>query len=195
MFDARRWPAPKLPQVEVTDALLDTWLSEHPTHPDLLEMKIRRRVSEQPEVNETTRELLKAYAAARPVDPYPDRALAMAARERGKPEQALQHLRRLDLLEESDPAYALELARLLRATGDVAGASASVEKAVRINGYDPAARELAAAIAIEAGRLDTALRHLHALQRLEPDQPRHAERVKRLQQRMQTTTPAAPTPR
>jgi Flp pilus assembly protein TadD len=191
-FDAKRWPAPKLPQVKVTDALLDGWLSEHPEHPDLLEMKIRRRLAEQPEVNETTRELLKAYAAARPVDPYPDRVLAAAARASGKPEDGLPNLRRLDLLEESDPSYALELARLLRAAGDTAGASASVEKAVRIDGYDPAARELAAAIAIEAGRMDVALRHLHALQRLEPDQPRHAERVKRLEQRMQKSAPPSP---
>jgi len=170
-----RWPEPKVPPVTVTDAMLDRWLSLHPDHPDLLEMKIRRRLKEQPEINETTRALLDAYAKARPVDPMPDRTLA-AARD----PSTLDRLRRLDDLEERDPSYALELARLLRARKDLAGALARVEKASRIDGYDPATRELAAAIAIEAGRLEVALRHLQALERLEPDQPRHAERVKRL---------------
>jgi cytochrome c-type biogenesis protein CcmH/NrfG len=56
-----------------------------------------------------------------------------------------------------------------------------VEKAVRIDGYDPSSRELAAAIAIEHGRLDEALRHVRALERLEPDQPLHAERARRIE--------------
>ena len=183
-----RWPKAKMPKVEITDALLDRWLSEHPDQPDLLELKIRRRLKEQPEVNATTRALLDAYRKARPVDPMPDRTLAAAATGA----DAITHLRRLDDLEERDPAYALELARLLRAQGDLAGALGRAEKAARIDGYDPATRELAAAIAIEAGRFDAALRHLQALERLEPDQPRHAERVKRLRELMQrAAAPAA----
>ena len=183
-----RWPKAKLPKVEITDALLDRWLSEHPDQPDLLELKIRRRLKEQPEVNETTRALLDAYAKARPVDPLPDRLLA--AGERGP--AAVAHLRRLDDLEERDPAYALELARLLRAQGDRPGALARAEKAARIDGYDPATRELAAAIAIEAGQLDAAVRHLRALTLLEPDESRHAERMKRLRQMMERGASGAP---
>ncbi|MFM7809680.1 MAG: tetratricopeptide repeat protein, partial [Planctomycetota bacterium] len=159
-----------------------------PDQPDLLELKIRRRLKEQPEVNETTRALLDAYAKARPVDPLPDRLLA--AGERGP--DAAPHLRRLDDLEERDPAYALELARLLRAQGDRPGALARAEKAARIDGYDPATRELAAAIAIEAGQFDAAVRHLRALTLLEPDQPRHAERMKRLRQMMERGANGAP---
>ena len=173
---AARWPAPKLPAVEVTDARLDAWLSQHPDHPDLLEIKLRRRMEAQPELNETTRALLDAYARARPVDPLPDRLLARV----GGP-GAVAHLRRLDALEERNPAYALELARLLRAQGDLPAALACVEKAARIDGYDPATRELAAAIALEAGRPGDALRHVQALQLLEPEQPRHAERRRKLE--------------
>ena len=189
---SRGWPEPKLPKLEITDAMLDRWLSEHPDHPDLLEMKIRRRLGEQPEVNETSRALLDAYARARPVDPMPDRLLVRAHRDRGTPHEAIEGLWRLDKLEERDPAYALELARLLRARGDLDGALRSAGKAARIDGYDPSTRELAAAIAVEAGRLDEALRHVRALERLEPDRPVHAERARRIEARMQVPSATVP---
>lgn len=64
-------------------------------------------------------------------------------------------------------------------------------KAARIDGYDPATRELAAAIAIEAGQLSEAMRHLQALRRLEPEVTRHAERIERLQRMID----AKPSPR
>jgi len=72
------------------------------------------------------------------------------------------------------------------------GAMRSAEKATRIDGYDPTTRELAAAIAIEAGELSTAMRHLEALQRLEPGQARHAQRIERLRSLMdQAAAPAS----
>ncbi|MFM7808434.1 MAG: tetratricopeptide repeat protein, partial [Planctomycetota bacterium] len=72
----------------------------------------------------------------------------------------------------------------LRQQGDTASALQSATKASRIDGYDPSTRELAAAIAIEAGRLDEALRHVRALERLEPDRPIHAERARRIEARL-----------
>ena len=189
---ADRWPAAKLPAVHISDALLDGWLAEQPTHPDLLELKIRRRMKEQGGLNATTRELLAAYAKARPVDPWPDLLLAAAARSEGHPEQALTHLQRLDALEERDPAYAIELAGLFRAAGRLPEATRSVEKAARMDGYDPATQELAAAIAVEAGDLPTAMRHLRALQRLEPDVARHAQRIERLQRMIDAGPAPAP---
>jgi hypothetical protein len=68
-----------------------------------------------------------------------------------------------------------------------------VTKASRIDGYDPSTRELAASIAIEAGRLDEALRHVRALERLEPDRPIHAERARRIEARM--TPPSVTVPK
>ncbi|MFZ4722858.1 MAG: peptidase MA family metallohydrolase [Phycisphaerales bacterium] len=189
---ARDWPELRLPRFEITDEILDRWLSEHPEHPDLLELKIRRRLEDQPELNETSRALLRAYALARPVDPMPDRLLARAQRGQGAPADALASLRRLDLLEERDPAYALEIARLLRQQGDAASAMQAATKASRIDGYDPSTRELAAAIAIEAGRLDEALRHVRALERLEPDRPVHAERARRIEARMLAPSDTVP---
>ena len=188
---ASRWPPAKLPAVRIPDETIDAWLADAPDHPDLLELKIRRRLKDQAELNATTRELLAAYARARPVDPWPDVLLAAAARDAGRPEDALTHLQRLDALEERNPAYALELARLLRGAGRLEEALRSVAKAARIDGYDPATRELAAAIAIEAGQLSEAMRHLQALRRLEPEVSRHAERVERLQRMID----AKPSPR
>ena len=181
-LQAARWPAAKLPAVRIPDAMIDGWLSERPSHPDLLEMRIRRRLKDQPELNETTRGFLEQYRDARPVDPWPDQLLAAAARTAGDFRAALPHLQRLDALEERDPAYALEIARLEREAGQTRQALQSVEKAARIDGYDPATRELAAAIAIEAGELATAMRHLRALRLLEPEVQRHVERIERLQQ-------------
>ncbi len=177
---ASKWPAPRLPAARISDEMLDAWLSEHPGHPDLLELKIRRRLKDQPELNMATLELLTAYGKSRPVDPWPDQ-LQAAARSSSSGGSALEHLRRLDALEERDPAYALEIARLLRADQRPAEALAAVEKAARIDGYDPATRELAAAIAIEAGELSVAMRHLKALRVLEPEVDRHVERIDRLQ--------------
>ena len=183
-LEGSRWPAARLPAVQISDEQLDAWLAEHPDHPDLLELKVRRRLAAQPQINDTTRAWLASYAKARPVDPMPDRELAAWLVSQGRADEALPNLQRLDAMEERDPAYAIEVARILRARGDTAGAMRSAEKAARVDGYDPATRELAAAIAIEAGELPTAMRHLEALQRLEPGQARHARRIERLRSLM-----------
>jgi predicted Zn-dependent protease len=122
----------------------------------------------------------------------PDRELAAWLVSQGRADEALPNLQRLDAMEERDPAYAIEVARILRSRGDAVGAMRSAEKAARVDGYDPATRELAAAIAIEAGELPTAMRHLEALQRLEPGQARHAQRIERLRSLMdQAAAPAS----
>jgi len=51
---------------------------------------------------------------------------------------------------------------------------------VRIDPYDATLRELAAATAIESGRLEDARFHLRALTLIEPDRPQHALRLERL---------------
>jgi len=77
-------------------------------------------------------------------------------------------------------SYALELARLHREAGRPGEALESIAKAARINGYKAVTRELAAAIAIEAGRLDLAKLHLEALLLLEPDREIHHRRLEAL---------------
>ncbi len=177
---AARWPKVKKPAVDLTDEIIDQWLVEYPDQPDLLELKLRRRLKEQPEVDGIATTLLDAYAKARPVDPYPHRVYARGNLNSGDQQAAITHLKTLDLLEEQDPSYALELARLYRLQNNLTGARASVEKAARINPFDAATREFAATLAIEDGDLQRARLHLAALTKLEPDQKRHALRLEKL---------------
>ena len=139
--------------------------------------------------------LLQAYAKARPVDPYPHRVYARGTLTSGDQQAAIEHLIVLDLLEEQNPSYALELARLYRVQNNLAAARKSVEKAARINPFDAATREFAATLAIENGDLQRARLHLAALAKLEPDQKRHALRLEKLDAMIATQsvkTPAAP---
>ena len=177
---AARWPKVKKPTVDLTDEMIDQWLVQYPDQPDLLELKLRRRLKEQPEVDGIATTLLDAYAKARPVDPYPHRVYARGNLNSGDQQAAITHLKALDLLEEQDPSYALELARLYRLQNNLTGARASVEKAARINPFDAATREFAATLAIEDGDLQRARLHLAALAKLEPDQKRHALRLEKL---------------
>ena len=96
--------------------------------------------------------------------------------EQGEDEQAIDHLEHLDLLSEKDNSYALAIARIHRKAGDHTAALESVTRGVRMDPYDPSTRELAAAIAIEAGQFETARLHIEALMLLEPDRDQHRAR-------------------
>lgn len=174
------WPPVERAPIEIGDESLDRLLADDPDHPDLLEIKIRRRMRDRKEVDATTAALLEAYQRARPVDPFPHRLLARAALDAGNGAAAVPHLEALDRLEERNNAFAIELARIKRAGGDGEGAFKHVSKAVRIDPYDAPLRELAAAIAIESGRLRDAREHILALTLLEPDRPQHAARLERI---------------
>jgi len=180
------WPELPPPPVKLDDASLRAFLAEHPQHPDLLELLVRRvRDNDTTE----TRDVLVRYANARPVDPLPHRAWAKLAGAAGGDglaaggdEQALRHLVELDLLSDKDNVYALAIARNRRAAGDAAGASMAAERAVRMNPFSATVRELAAAIAVEAERLDLAEVHVEALTALEPDRDIHKRRLERVRQ-------------
>lgn len=174
---ATRWPELQRPPVEIDDETLAVLLTRHPAHPDLLELSIRRRLRDDPTVTPEIENLLERYVAARPVDPYPHRVLARHLLDGSAPDRAIPHLIELDLRSVKDPSFALEMARQARRIGDRSQAFESAERAARMNAYDPATRELAAACAIEAGRLDDAHRHIEALTVLEPSEPRHAARL------------------
>ena len=171
------WPELERPPVEIDDDALRELLVEFPDHPDLLELTIRRTLREDEHVSDDVRSMLERYSEIRPVDPYPHRVLARDLLEGDEPALAIPHLRELDLRSEKDNSFALEIARLSRQTGSKEEAQTAAERAVRMNPYHAANRELAAACAVEMGDLQSARRHIEALVILEPNQPRHSKRL------------------
>lgn len=106
----------------------------------------------------------------------------------------MKHLRELDLRADKDNIYALAIARNRRAAGDRAAAMSAAERAVRMNPFDASVRELAAAIAVEAGQLPAARVHIKALTALEPDREIHRRRLERVDELLGGASPGASAP-
>ena len=119
----------------------------------------------------------RRYAEVRPVDPFPHKKLAQVWLDSDTPDRAIPHLEHIDQHEQKSPVFALELAKLLRRSGQQAEALAKATRAAQISPYEPSIRMPAAEIATEAGRLDLARRHIVALTVLEPDHQRHRQRL------------------
>lgn len=176
-FTADRWPDLIRPPVEIGDETLWDWLVQYPDHPDLLELRLRRRIKEVGSRDESLIPLLKQYAKARPVDLFPHKRLTDIYLHSDRPQAAVAHLQEIDRREEKTPVYAVNLARLYRQSGALDKALEKATRALQINPYDPDNRELAAAIAVEADRFEAARQHILALTLIEPDQPRHRQRL------------------
>lgn len=175
------------PGPTVTDAMIADWLERYPTHPDVLELSVTRALKRSGgKAAPDMVELLTRYAAARPVDPKPHRLLAqMYLADASSPDRfkAIEHLEYLDAREQKLTVYATELAKLYFARageGDLTLAQGKAERATQIAPYEAPPRELAAAIAIKAGDLATARRHIEALVDLEPTRDIHRKRLEAL---------------
>lgn len=174
-----------------TRAMVDAWLAAHPEHPQVLELAVRMAVREnEGKPSPEMIPLLNRYAAARPVDPLPHRLLArlyLDGTEPG-PAAAIPHLEFLDVREQSTNAFSMELAKRFAAAGDWTRAAASAERATRIAPYDPAARELAATVAVKRSMFNDAERHILALTKIEPNRELHKSRLNALRERMKSGT-------
>ena len=154
-----------------------------------IELELRSRLGETGAATAEDVELLERYAALRPVDPYAHKKLAQYYLGwEGENGRAIPHLEKLGALELKDPVYMVRVARLYRAHGEVKTALERVTRALHIDPYDAAIRELAAAIAIEAGELDTAREHIYALTLLEPGRRQHERRLERLDELLARVT-------
>jgi hypothetical protein len=176
---------------------VNAWLVEFPSHPDVLELAARmaldnagvRPEGESPMATPEIAPLLEQYAAARPVDPMPHRELArmylsMTNLDAENARKAIPHLEYLDAREQRSPVYAMELARRYAALKDYENATAKAERATQITPFDADMRELAATINVQAGRLETAERHILALIELEPNQPVHERRLEAVRKKL-----------
>jgi Flp pilus assembly protein TadD len=81
------------------------------------------------------------------------------------------------------------MARNRRAAGDFSAAISAAERAVRMNPFDASVRELAAAVAVEAGQLGIARLHVEALTQLEPDREIHRRRLERVDELLRAAPP------
>ncbi|GAB4550623.1 MAG: hypothetical protein Tsb0013_12470 [Phycisphaerales bacterium] len=172
----------KIDLIRVTPEVIDFWSELHPEHPDVLQLRVERMLSER--VDGPTMEdvaLLEAYARARPTDPMPHRHLARLYLRSEEPDRAVPHLEYLDEREVYSPAYAVALARRYAERASYDRALAAAEKAVRIAPFDGDYRELAATVAVQARDFDSARRHLEALTVLEPTIEQHKRRLDALE--------------
>lgn len=165
-------------------ALLETY----PDHPQLIEKLARDRLEANngrptPEMEP----LLTRWANAVPVADEPRRMLVLLAREDGidpTDTATLGYLEHLDARAQYTGAYAAELARLYMARDDANGALAKAQRAVNIEPFDAAMRELAATIAWRAGEFILARNHVMALTTIEPDRDIHKQRLEAMDQRL-----------
>ncbi len=179
---AEQWPAPQGGTVPISDEVLDRWLGAHPTHPDLIEMKMSRLLDREEVSDEQRIEWLERYVDLRPIDPAPRRQLIKLFGAEGPDQRAQPHLEVLDRAQTNSPVYAVQLAEIYRQNDDLERALDKVTRAVSIHPYHAPYRELAAAIAIEAGAFEKAKGHIIALAILEPDRPLHSKRLNAIEQ-------------
>ena len=166
------------------DDLLDRLRVTHPDHPDVVQALINRLLQGGVFSGEDLIARAREYVELRPIDPLGHQVLADWWMEQDQPELAVGPLAVLASQEEYDPQVPRRLSKALRLAGQPAEGLVAMERSVGISPYDPSLREEAAAAAIEAGDLESALRHLEALGSLEPDEPLHQRRLKTLQQMM-----------
>ncbi len=120
---------------------------------------------------------LTAYRDARPADPWTHRQLTRLAILDGRAADAVESMAYLDRIEGDAPEYAVELARVYRASEDFDKALFFAERAVLREPYNPTFREGAATAAIQAGDWELGAFHIEALALLEPQRSIHQKRL------------------
>ncbi|MSR69453.1 MAG: hypothetical protein EXS17_03815 [Phycisphaerales bacterium] len=191
------------PEAPLSEATIAALLVAHSTHPDVLELAARRSVARSSAldaaaapggIDDPTAQLLTRYSASRPLDPWPHQRMAARALALGDAAAAVVNLKFLDARADNDPTFALAIARSTRALKDAPTALVAAERAARIDPYDAATRELAAACAIEAGNLAAARDHILALTLIEPEREQHKRRLERIDALIAERVPAASSP-
>lgn len=172
------------PAVEPTPELVESWLVQHPKHPDLLRLAVGFELAEHNgEATELMIPMLERLAEARPIDHMPHKQLARLYLASSDPARAIPHLEFLDAREQYQTTFAAELARRYAARKDWENASIKAERAVCIAPFEAPIRELAATIAVQRQDFAAARRHIEALIAIEPDREIHKKRLEAVRQR------------
>lgn len=168
---------------------LDEQLAKYPDHAELLKKRAEAALlRDQPEA---AREWVMRFAAARPVDPWADKALLSLAPRTGRTADAVSSLEQLDRGEQITGDYAAQLARIYQNGRQFPAAISAAQRAVFREPYNPAFRELAAAVNMQGEKFETALHHLRALTILQPTNPLHYNRLSALLTKMGRPSEAA----
>jgi tetratricopeptide (TPR) repeat protein len=154
---------------------LNQLLTENPSHPDLLRLMAERTLDGTDP--EAARRAVLRYADARPVDPWPHRALVELSLMTGDLSDALGSLETIDQIEPSSGRWAHELAKVHRNEGDYTRALSAIERALDREPYNATYRELAAAIALQTHDNERALHHVYAASLIEPQRASHPARL------------------
>lgn len=164
-----------------TKTLVDQWLAEYPEHPEVLKLAVAYELERTGgRADDAAAPLLERLARARPVDSMPHKLLARRALDgEGGPDAraVIPHLEFLDVREQHSATYAMELARRYAAIGDWTRAWEKAQRATRVDPFNPAARELAATVALKRGDLSSAEHQVTVLTKLEPDREIHRKRL------------------
>jgi len=171
-------PGSAEPDTEPTWDLIQRVLEEHPSHSGVIELAARSAMRDaNGTVDAHAAGYLERLAQASPVDPWPRRELVRYYLGSDDPSRAIDHLEWLDAREQHSPAFAAELARQYAALGRWSDAHSKAERTTVIAPFDADEREFAARVAIKAGRLHDARRHIRALTLIEPDRDIHRQRL------------------
>lgn len=154
---------------------LESLLAEHPGHEDLLKL-IAERAAKGAD-HDAAVAAVRAYAAARPADPWSHRTLVKLAAAKGDLAPAIESLEFLDRTDNEGAAWAEQLATLHRAAGRLDAAYDAIVRALLRQPYNATFRTTAATLALQKGDTERALFHLEALPLLEPDRVQHHVRL------------------
>ncbi len=173
-------PAAGLPSASKLDELLE----RHPTHPDLLKLRLGIALAlEGDRLSNEQLTLLTDLLLVRPVDEMPHKRLArhyLASESVDDQARAIPHLEFLDAREIHSVAYADQLAELYAISGNNELALAKAIRTTRIAPFDAHAREQAARMALLVNDLDMAEHQLGSLISIEPDRDVHKRRLEAL---------------
>lgn len=168
---------------EPSPQLIESLLERYPDHPDLVRLMVGYELAERRgDADQSMVPMLEHLAKVRPIDHMPHKQLTRLHLASEAPWNAIPHLEFLDDREQYSTTYAVELARLHAAGGDLERASRRAERASRIAPFDPSVRELAATIALLRKDYITARRHIAAMIVIEPGQSIHTRRLQAVDQ-------------